>query len=768
MSIYRFGAYRLDATGRELWRHDERLAASPRAFECLVYLLEHRDRAVGRDELVAAVWGRESVSDNLLGKTVLKARRLVGDNGGAQEVVRTIPRFGYRWVAAVETDVATAPARKTAREPPRRRPRGLWALAAGGVLAGALLVLAQLHDPISAPPATEVASADGLVAVLPFEVVADEDWSWLRYGLMDLATARLRNAGFAVVPSETTVSIATRASTAADAGAQLAQVSRAEHIVRARVRQSAYDWRVRFELLQSGRVVREIEVQRADALDATQEACARLAAVLDPRRAEVAPAPSAADSLTELLQRSEAAVLSEDFERARGWIEAAPASLREEPELRLRKALIDYRLGRYDAAAHELEFLAAHLSNAEEPLLRARALMGLGAVALRRGLGADAGRAFDAALTQLPERSDPLVRGYAFMGRGTAHALAARYAAASADFAQARLRFEAGGDGLALARIDMGEGVMSTSAGAHDEAQALLQRATQRFERLGTASELGSALSNQIELLLLRLQPRAAQPLAERLRPLIERIENPLERHLLVARRIEVLAALGRGAEAQALREELERSIDPHDERELLGRIRLGQAEAAYEEGGLERAATLSEQAARLLPAVSPEYARALLLGLRSHSGRGDRDEAAQALAALQTAGEANAAARSRALLASAELALPTLRRAAYERALEATAASAPAERMPLIESYVHWLVDVGDLARASALAGQAARWAGQDFRSALVQLRLHHARGDTAAWRTALAQARDLAGTRPIPGALREKPVAQPIVSSS
>src|SRR5690606_36582938 len=114
MTIYRFGAYRLDTAARELRHHDRRLDTSPRALECLLHLLANRDRAVGRDELVAAVWGRESISDNLLGKTLLKARRLVGDNGDAQEVVRTIPRFGYRWVADVEVVEATEDAGRTA------------------------------------------------------------------------------------------------------------------------------------------------------------------------------------------------------------------------------------------------------------------------------------------------------------------------------------------------------------------------------------------------------------------------------------------------------------------------------------------------------------------------------------------------------------------------------------------------------------------------------------------------------------------------------
>src|SRR3954468_5475345 len=112
MPAYRFGDFTLTASTRELKRGDAPVAISPRAFDCLAYLLEHRDRAVGKDELVAAVWERVDVSDTQLGQTVLRARRAVNDDGQAQNVIRTVSRFGYRWVAdvALVGDREAAPA----------------------------------------------------------------------------------------------------------------------------------------------------------------------------------------------------------------------------------------------------------------------------------------------------------------------------------------------------------------------------------------------------------------------------------------------------------------------------------------------------------------------------------------------------------------------------------------------------------------------------------------------------------------------------------
>jgi len=89
---YRFGEFRINPARRELWRGDRLVALPPLVFDCLTYLLEHHDRAVGRDELVAAVWGKTDVSDTLLGQTILRIRRELGDDAKEQRILRTIPR----------------------------------------------------------------------------------------------------------------------------------------------------------------------------------------------------------------------------------------------------------------------------------------------------------------------------------------------------------------------------------------------------------------------------------------------------------------------------------------------------------------------------------------------------------------------------------------------------------------------------------------------------------------------------------------------------
>jgi DNA-binding winged helix-turn-helix (wHTH) protein/tetratricopeptide (TPR) repeat protein len=104
---YVFGQFELNPATRELSRGGTMVALRPRSLECLIYLIEHRDRAVGRDELISAVWGRVDVGDTVVAQTLLRLRKALDDTGSQQGMVRTLPRFGYRWVAPIQ-EVATS------------------------------------------------------------------------------------------------------------------------------------------------------------------------------------------------------------------------------------------------------------------------------------------------------------------------------------------------------------------------------------------------------------------------------------------------------------------------------------------------------------------------------------------------------------------------------------------------------------------------------------------------------------------------------------
>ena len=79
----------------------------PKAFEVLVYLLEHRDRIVTKHELCEQVWPNQFISEATLGSTVRAVRQAIGDTGEAHQLIRTVHGYGYHRLALVT--VCTAP-----------------------------------------------------------------------------------------------------------------------------------------------------------------------------------------------------------------------------------------------------------------------------------------------------------------------------------------------------------------------------------------------------------------------------------------------------------------------------------------------------------------------------------------------------------------------------------------------------------------------------------------------------------------------------------
>ena len=103
-----FEGFTLDVERRELGQKSQLIAIGPQVFDVLVYLVKNRDRVVGKDELLDAVWGGRIVSLSTLGSHISAVRRAVGDNGDEQRLIRTVARKGFRFVGEVQEKVAAA------------------------------------------------------------------------------------------------------------------------------------------------------------------------------------------------------------------------------------------------------------------------------------------------------------------------------------------------------------------------------------------------------------------------------------------------------------------------------------------------------------------------------------------------------------------------------------------------------------------------------------------------------------------------------------
>ena len=107
---FRFGDQLIDTGRRELRRGGELVALEPQVFDILVYLVVNRDRVVSKDDLLEAAWGGRIVSESALTSRITAVRKAIGDDGGAQRLIRTVPRKGLRFIGEVHEEAAATPA----------------------------------------------------------------------------------------------------------------------------------------------------------------------------------------------------------------------------------------------------------------------------------------------------------------------------------------------------------------------------------------------------------------------------------------------------------------------------------------------------------------------------------------------------------------------------------------------------------------------------------------------------------------------------------
>src|SRR5262245_40312023 len=113
-----FHAFRLDLTNHCLWHGDERVSLTPKAFDLLRYLVEHRDRLVTQEEILDALWTDTFVNQEVVKKYILGIRKVLGDRPDNPEFIRTFPKRGYQFVAPVTDDRRTSTEKVSASAKP--------------------------------------------------------------------------------------------------------------------------------------------------------------------------------------------------------------------------------------------------------------------------------------------------------------------------------------------------------------------------------------------------------------------------------------------------------------------------------------------------------------------------------------------------------------------------------------------------------------------------------------------------------------------------
>ena len=758
--LYHFGDFILDSATRELRHADVRQVLPPRMFECLRWLIEHRERAVGRDELLAAVWGQVDADPNVVAQVIARLRRLI-DVDGAESVIRTVPHFGYRWLPATRiSEPAASHDVIDANEISIPRTAAPWWR--GARWATALLSLVV----ISASPIPRSDSGTERALVLPAQIEADPGQEWMRLGLMALAIERLRSAGQAVVPADNVVAATRDMDFSGDTSQLMERIADdwpRSRIIALHARADSGRWRVDLMLNRPGESPLQSGADAADALDATREAADRMAMLLGRSPVEDAK------SLPSALLQVEAASLAGETELAFALLDRVDVSSRETPEYRYQRAWSEYLAGSLNASAADFQALLADVSASRAPVLRARTLNGLANVQYQQGDIAGQRASAEEAIALLQQHDAPAELGRALMGRAVALVTQGQADAAQRDFQLARIAFESGGDRLGMVRSELALGIMQKHRGRFAEARPVFQSALLTLSALHDMQDELLACVHLIETHLRLLEPADALALEPRLRSLIERVPPSPLRSLAELSRIELLHSNGRVSEARNL---LAATCKGDAGGERCGdhpwRMQLAGMRVRMDSG--DREAALHEVAAALKTPNDLQTGRdpgsAWLLLLRTRLGQHDTTAAERILTEIQSWASVDKAVETPvyAALARAETAAArgdsTAARSAYESALgKADTNSVPMDLLIVAQSYVGWLLQRSDAVEAGVVAGRLAPWSHADFDAAVLQLRVQHAFGSRSAWQSALARAQSLAGERRVPPDLTRPP---------
>jgi DNA-binding winged helix-turn-helix (wHTH) protein len=105
----------LDDARLTLTRGGHAIAVEPRVFDLIHLLVRNAGDLVTRDRMVEEVWGGRIVSESAMSGCIAAARKVVGDTGKAQAIIRTVTRRGVMLVAEVTGEtvaraLASAPA----------------------------------------------------------------------------------------------------------------------------------------------------------------------------------------------------------------------------------------------------------------------------------------------------------------------------------------------------------------------------------------------------------------------------------------------------------------------------------------------------------------------------------------------------------------------------------------------------------------------------------------------------------------------------------
>jgi DNA-binding winged helix-turn-helix (wHTH) protein len=132
---FRFNRFELDPAERRLTDNGTSVEINGRYLDALTLLVREQGKLVSKDRFLEEVWSGVPVTDEALTQCIKTLRKQLGDDAARPRFIETVPKHGYRFIAAVDGHGMATP-------PPQIRPedRGqeVLILGAGGTIGGGL------------------------------------------------------------------------------------------------------------------------------------------------------------------------------------------------------------------------------------------------------------------------------------------------------------------------------------------------------------------------------------------------------------------------------------------------------------------------------------------------------------------------------------------------------------------------------------------------------------------------------------------------------
>jgi TolB-like protein/DNA-binding winged helix-turn-helix (wHTH) protein len=180
-NFYEFGPYRMDPGRGQLFRGDEQVTLTAKAFETLLILVQNSGQVVSKDELMKVLWPDTFVEEANLTQHISMVRRALGETAHEHRYIATLPGRGYRFAEPVRVvpqdgTVVAPEASSAATTVVETTGRLHWRTGWGRVLFGVVLLagLGIATYFVRSHPKPVLTQGRVMLAVLPFQNLSDD------------------------------------------------------------------------------------------------------------------------------------------------------------------------------------------------------------------------------------------------------------------------------------------------------------------------------------------------------------------------------------------------------------------------------------------------------------------------------------------------------------------------------------------------------------------------------------------------------------------